>query len=415
MTDSNYELKDKGIWMGIKQRKNLRVIEGYKGSVSKKIDNLKAKLKIGVLTRKQILIIAGVLVAALVLLLIVNFQTYTTVKVSDTYSVAGAADSNYQRFAEGVLKYSRDGISYLNLEGEEQWNLPYQIKTPFVEVNDVSAAVADKGGNHIMIFQEDGLKGEIKTTLPVEKLAISEQGIVSVILKNESAPRIVCYDIAGNILVEHKITLSGMGYPMDVAVSADGQVLQVSYMHVHGGKLLSKVAYYNFSGQGKSTEDYQIAYKEYSNTILAEGFYMDDKTSVVAGDNCITIFEGDKQIEEVATLAFDKEIQSLGYNDEYIAVVLQNSGETGYELQLYNKDGKMVTNESFKGNYRNIKVSGNQVIMYDGKECTIFLKNGVKKFEGEMNSSILEIIPASGANNYIVMNANGMENVRLKK
>ena len=75
----------------------------------------------------------------------------------------------------------------------------------------------------------------------------------------------------------------------------------------------------------------------------------------------------------------------------------------------------MVTNEVFKGSYRNIKVCNNQVIMYDGKECTIFLKNGVKKFEGEMNSSIFEIIPAAGTNNYIVMNANGMENVRLKK
>ena len=36
-----------------------------------------------------------------------------------------------------------------------------------------------------MIFQREGLKGEIKTTLPIEKISVSEQGIVSVIVKNE--------------------------------------------------------------------------------------------------------------------------------------------------------------------------------------------------------------------------------------
>ena len=50
-------------------------------------------------------------------------------------------------------------------------------KNPFVDVNEVSAVVADKGGNDIMIFQREGLKGEIKTTLPIEKISVSEQGL----------------------------------------------------------------------------------------------------------------------------------------------------------------------------------------------------------------------------------------------
>ena len=51
--------------------------------------------------------------------------------------------------------------------------------------------------------------------------------------------------------------------------------------------------------------------------------------------------------------------------------------------------------------------------MYDGKECAVFLKNGIQKFDGQMHSSIMEIIPVSGVNKYIVMTANGMEYVRL--
>lgn len=407
--------------MGIKDRKNLHVVEGYKGSAKKKIVYFTERLKalVQMSGKKDVLrklIIAGVvLVAAAAVFLIVSLSTYTSVKISDTYSIAGAADSSYKEFAEGVLKYTRDGISYLNMDGDEQWNLPYQIKTPFVEVNEKSAAVADKGGNAIMIFNKDGLKGEIKTTLPIEKMAISNQGIVSVILKNESAPRILCYDTAGNILVEHKISLSGMGYPMDVAISEDGEVLQVSYLHVHSGKLISKVVYYNF-GEGKEGDsDHQVGYKEFENTVLASGFYMDGDVSAVVGDNCMTIFKGKDDVKEVATVVFDNKVQSIGYSGKYIAVVLSNSGQPGYELRMYNKSGKLVTSEAFTGEYRNVKVKGNQVIMYDGKECAIFLKNGTQKFDGEMNNSIFEIVKAAGANKYIVMNANGMENVRLVK
>lgn len=401
--------------MGIKERKNLRVVEGYEGSLKGKIKYYKERLDFGKEQKKVLLITLAVLIVGIALYLLVNFRTHTAVTITDTINVAGAADSSYEEFANGVLKYSRDGISLLDMDGEEQWNLPYQIKTPFVEVNDVSAAVACKGGNDIMVFQEDGLKGEIKTTLPIEKLTISEQGIVAAILKNDSAPKVICYDVAGNVLVEHNISLSGMGYPMDIAISPDGEVLQVSYLYVYGGKLLSKVAYYNFGKAGETAEDHQIANKEFANTVMATGFYMDDKTSAVMGDNCMTIFKGKDQISEVATIVFDKEIQGVGHSDKYIAVVLENSGETGYELRMYNKAGKLVTTESFTGNYRNIKISGNQIIMYDGKECAIFLKNGVQRFEGEMNNSIMEIIPVSGMNKYIVMNANGMENVRLVK
>ena len=142
---------------------------------------------------------------------------------------------------------------------------------------------------------------------------------------------------------------------------------------------------------------------------------MDGNVSAVVGDNCMTIFKGDEDVREVATIVFDNKVQCIGHNEKYIAVVMSNSGQPGYELRMYNQSGKLVTSEVFTGEYRNVKIEGNQVIMYDGKECAIFLKNGVQKFDGEMHNSILEIIASAGVNNYIVMNANGMESVRLVK
>ena len=330
-------------------------------------------------------IIAGsILAVSIGIYLLINLQTYTSVRTVDTYPVSGAASNEYKQFADGVLKYSRDGISYLDQKGSEVWNQPYQIQNPVVDVNETSGAVADKGGNAILVFDEEGLRGEIETDLPIERISVSEQGIVSVILIDESSSQILCYDAAGNILVEHKTSVNGTGYPMDAALSPDGEILQVLYLYTQDGTITSRVAYYNFGQEGESETDHQVT-------------------------------EQESVPEEAVKVEIDKEIKSVFHSQKYIGMILKNEGKEGYELRLYNDRGQMAMSEDFSGDYSNVKICGSQVIMYDGKNCSIFTRGGIQKFEGEMNSNILEIFPVAGVNKYIVMNENGMEVVRLVK
>lgn len=355
------------------------------------------------------------LAAAAGIFLFIHLQTYTDILVSDTYGGAGTGGGTYVQFADGMLKYSRDGISYLNQKSEEQWNQPYQIKNPFVEANEVCAAVYDKGGNDIFVFKKDGVKGEIHTALPIQKMAVSKQGIVCVILKDESAPKIICYDTAGNILVEHKASLEGTGCPMDVSISPDGEVMQVVYLHTQGGKIVSKIGYYNFGEEGKDRIDRQVVSKEYEGTVLAEGFFLSQNMSAAIGDNLIVIYKGKEAPKETIAIKVEKKIKSVFHNERYIGMILKNDGKSGYELRLYNASGKQVLSEEFLGEYSHVKICGSQVIMYDGKKCSIFMRSGIKRFEGEMDHQILEIFPVAGVNKYIVMNTDGMEHIRLVK
>ena len=361
-------------------------------------------------------IIAGsILAVSIGIYLLINLQTYTSVRTVDTYPVSGAASNEYKQFADGVLKYSRDGISYLDQKGSEVWNQPYQIQNPVVDVNETSGAVADKGGNAILVFNEEGLRGEIETDLPIERISVSEQGIVSVILIDESSSQILCYDAAGNILVEHKTSVNGTGYPMDAALSPDGEILQVLYLYTQDGTITSRVAYYNFGQEGESETDHQVTEQEYKDVVMADGFFMNQSVSAAVGDNMLTIFRGKSVPEEAVKVEIDKEIKSVFHSQKYIGMILKNEGKEGYELRLYNDRGQMAMSEDFSGDYSNVKICGSQVIMYDGKNCGIFTRGGIQKFEGEMNSNILEIFPVAGVNKYIVMNENGMEVVRLVK
>lgn len=354
-------------------------------------------------------------IASVLIYLLVSLQTYTKVRVSDTYSSKGASDNSYVQFLNGVVKYSKDGIAYVDQTGKEMWNQSYQIKNPMLDVNNKSVAVADKEGNDILIFQEEGLKGEVHTTMPIERISVSEQGIVSAILKSESAMKIMCYDTAGNVLVEHKTTLAGSGYPVDISLSADGNLMQVMYLYTQKGQLVSRLHYYNFGTAGEEKTDHQVAAKNYKNTILANGFFIDAETSVAVGDNLLVIYNGKDKPKQTASIKMDKEIKSVFHSEKYVGLILKNQGKTGYELRLYDKNGKVVLSKDFKGDYKHVKICNNQVIMYDGKNCNIFMKNGIQKFKGEMDNNILEIFPISGVNRYVVMTVNGMEKVRLVK
>ncbi len=398
------------------EKKNLRIVRELKKSDQPKTEEQEQFEKARKKRWKKTALIAAVVAALAVgVYLLINLQTYTSARALDTYTVSGASGSAYEQFADGVLKYSRDGISYLNQHGEEMWNQPYQMKNPVVDVNGSSAAVADKGGNAVLVFNEEGVRGETQTNLPIERVRVSEQGIVSVILTDENEARVLCYDAAGNLLVENKTSMNGTGYPLDVALSPDGETMQVLYLYTEAGAVKSRVIYYNFGESGEEKTDHLVAQMEYEDTVMASGFFMDEKISVAVGDNRLTIYRGGNVPEETENIEIKKQIKSVFHNEKYIGMVLKNEGKEGYELRLYNTRGQVAMSENFTGDYSHVKLCGSQVIMYDGKNCSIFTRGGIHKFDGEMNSNILEIFPVPGVNKYIVMNENGLEVVRLVK
>lgn len=388
----------------------LNVEDGSLEDIDQQVKEHKKKMQ-----RRTIILVTSIVAVSVAIYLLIHLQTYTKVRTLDSYKNSGSASNNYEQFLDGILKYSRDGVAYLNQKGQEAWNHPYQIKTPFAAVEGESAAIADKGGNDILVFQKEGLKGEIHTTLPIEKIAVSDQGIVAAILKDESTPKVICYDTAGNILVEHKTSMSGVGYPIDISLSGNGEVLLVSYLFTQDGNITTKIMYYNFGSAGEDKADHQVAAKEYKDTIMPETFFLNKNTSVAVGDNQIVIYKGLDEPKEKISIPIEKEIKSVFHNKSSIGLILKNEGKEGYELRIYNGTGRQVMSKDFSGEYSNVKIDGNQIIMYDGKSCSVYTRTGIHKFEGELKNNILEIIPLVGVNKYIVMNADGMEVVRFVK
>lgn len=389
----------------------LREEDGIQEDIEEQVRQYKKKRRIRITAISTI-----TLVAAITIFLIIHLQTYTSARVITKYENGSDGNVNYIQFADGILKYSKDGIALVNRKGKETWNQPYQIKNPIVDTYyNEAAVVADKGGNTMMVLDREGLKGEIQTTLPVEKAVVSAQGIVCAVLKNDTSPKILCYDAAGNLLVELATSLTGTGYPMDVGISEDGKLLLVSYLCVQDGKLVTKVKYYNFEGEKDRIQDYEVTGDDYENVVAPSAFFMNLKTSVVVGDDRMFFYSGEGKPKLEKTVLLNKKIKSVFHSSRYVGLILKNERKAGYELCLFNASGKKVMSEEFTGDFSNVKISGNQVLMYDGKKCSVYTRTGIHKYDGELDSNILEIFPVVGVNKYIVISTNGMDVIRFVK
>lgn len=347
--------------------------------------------------------------------LLMKNQTYGQARTDSTYAGNTSDMNNYCQFADGIVRYNRDGVVFLNKNNEEQWIQPAQIQNPVLVEKDESFAVADMGGNNIMVFSEEGLKGEIETPLPIEKMAISGQGIVSMILKNENSPKIISYDAAGNVLVEQQITVSTTGYPVALEMSDDGNTLAVSYLHTEGTSISSKVIYYNFGEEGKKKTDNIVSQEEYQNTVMADIFFMGTDCSVAVGDNSFVIYSGTDNPKKTKEVEMNQEIQSVFHTDTYIGFILLNQEKSGYELRLYNRRGGEVITRDIPGLYSHVKMDGDQVIMWDGSRCCIVSDTGIIKFNGDLKVDALEIFRARGLNRYYVMSVDELRVIYLTK
>lgn len=366
---------------------------------------------------------AGRILSTLVMLLLavcgtfllMKTQSYGLARIASQYSSNVSDTSGYAQFADGIVRYNRDGVSFLNRENEEQWIQPAQIQNPVIVVRESSFAVADTGGNTIMVFSEEGLKGEIETTLPIEKIATSDQGIVSAILNNESSPQIISYDATGNVLVEQQVSISTTGYPVAMDLSDDGNTLAVSYLYTSGAQICSRVIFYNFGETGQNQTDNIIFQEEYQDTVMAELFFMANGASVAVGDNSFVIYSSGDNPEKVQEVKIDQEIQSVFHSDKYIGFILLNREKSGYELRLYNRRGDPVITKEIPGMYSHAKIQGDEVVMWEGSMCCIITDTGITKFEGDINVEPLELFRAPGLNRYYVMSVGELRVIYLTK
>ena len=394
-----------------KKRRKIRVIRPDTVIESEKSREDKSRnLKIKVIT-----IIGIVCALLLAIYLFCVYRTYNNYKVRKTIKIETGTNSQYQAFGEFVVKYSNDGISYIN-GTETIWNEAYEMKSPIVDVCGDYLAIADKNSNTIYIFNKKGKVGEVNTSYPIIKIEVAQQGVVAALLEEASANYIELYDKEGNLIVSHKSLLSENGFPLSFSISNDGEKMMTSYLSIKEGSTENQVIFYNFSNVGKDEVDRVVGtFNQYGETIVPAVYFVSNEDAIAIGDNVLTIYKMKEKPTIRKEIKFDKEIQKVFYNEKYVGLIFENSkGDTPCKMEVYSLSGEKIMSKEIEMNLDHVKFAGKNVLMYDDVTCELISLKGVVKFKHVFTKQLDAIVPMESTNTFLLMTKNKIEEISLR-
>ncbi len=335
-------------------------------------------------------------------------RSYESYEVISSMDHQDAINTRYEEYGDHLLKYSKDGITCMNLNHEPVWSQPFSIQDPIVSICGPSAVLADRGGNQVYIFNESGLTGQVDTLLPVQQVTVSRQGVTAILLEDSSVTWIYLYDAEGTKLLDVQCSLADTGQPLSISLSHDGSKLAVSYLQISGGTANSCVVFYNLGSVGDNFVDKIVASRFYEGILVPRVKYLDGDTCVAIGENGFSIYEGaeipeEVEIsEEVRNVGAETEIRSVCFGNREFGLVFEQEGELPYLLRVYDERGGIVLEKAFAMKYAQVKLSGDNVIVYNDTECAIYSKGGVLRYEGTFPEALVNVYSLQGRRFVIV-------------
>ncbi len=370
-------------------------------------DILRRRKKIAVLIA-AVLLIAGYLIYN-------NMREFKSYAVLSTSERTDVSSTNFVEMDGKIVKYSSDGVSYMDKD-KTIWSAAYSIQIPVIDTCESMIVVGEQDGSQIYIYDaEQGQIGNFQTLLPIKKVKVASQGVVAAVLEEGEVTWINLYDTSGNEIAKNRTTVGESGYPLDISISPDGEKMIISFLRITNGVVNTKIAFYNFGTVGKSNTNNEVNSEIYENTIVPKVEYLSNTQAVAFRDNGFSVFAG-RQIPEIqAEIEFSQDIISVFYDEDTLGFVFQSDlSDYRYKIQLYNLKGGQIMEKYIDEEFRNIKLSSGELLLYHTNTFSIYSLHGRKIFSGEYNATITDVIKISGFRRYLVITEDAMEQIKLK-
>lgn len=326
----------------------------------------------------------------------------------------------YRDFGDGVLKYTKDGASYIDAQGKVIWVQSYEMKSPIVSINGEYVAIGDLQGNSIYICNKSGCIGQATTLLPILRVTVSAKGVVAALEEDSKASYIYLYKKDGSSLdINVKSLLSGDGYPMDLSLSPNGTQLVTSYMYLDQGMIKCKIVFYNF-GLGKNDARRVVGIffpQDLGDAMAARVRFLDESHAVIFTDKGMQFFSTrvETSPESVNQIAIEEKIRSITYTEDYIGLVTDNvEGGDPYGLMVYDKEGSLVFDRTFNYQYSGFDIDGGLILLYNDSSCKVFNMTGTEKYNGTFDFTVSKVSAGRFPGTLLVMGPQMMKEIKLQ-
>ena len=378
----------------------------------------------GKMTPFSMIFYVGIVAVVLVLIggLVHQSLAYRSFTVISSIEKTDNVALNYQVMGDGLLRYSKDGVSYSEKLDDTIWNQSFEMASARTATCGDYLAIGDIGSNQIRIFNQDGQVGSVTTSYPIVDVAVASQGVVAAIMSEGTSNYIYLYSSSGEELVAIKTGTAQMGYPLDFALSEDGEKLAVSYMNISGGLIATNLVFYSFGTAGANEVDHimgSFALEE----IVPKVEFLDNNTIAVYAEEGFSLYSMNYYPELVRQVDFGQEIKSLFVSDKYLGFVFRNTaeGDDGqepeggkYRMEVYTTAGRLYMERDFDFEYETVTNTNQEIIMYNNSECVIYTFSGKEKFRYTFNEPIIKLLPKNTMDEYILITSSAIQEIRLK-
>lgn len=369
-----------------------------------------------------VFLVAAVLVILVIaVFFILKYRGYHDYEIIKKIKTEVLSEATFYDYNGDVLKVSKNGAIITDSEGEEIFNLSFEMNEPIVDISGKYIVVAERKGSNIYIMTSEGEKGHIVLTRKIRDVRVATQGTIAVISEEESTYYINLYDYNGNELVEGAMHIDNTGYPIAMDISDDATLLMVSVIDLKDGLAKSTINFYNFGSVGQNEIDNKVSSFIYEDTVIPRVIFFGNDKAVAIGDNKILFYTGSEIPEEEKSYELTTTIRSLAVNEEYIALICDGTkgvatgdATSTYVLSVYDAKGRNMYSEGFDISYSDFYLLSNDDV-YIGKDggSLIYAINGVKKYDGAFGNELLKITSSKSTNEYYILYRNRIEKVRL--
>ena len=396
--------------MATKQKHNLRTVQIDREDLDKK---LRAH-------RKRVILLVLVILLLLAAAAVITYIYYEK-KVYNSYDVISSVErsdtnaSDFTEFQGNLLKCTNDGAVYTDLAGNLIWNQTYEMDRPTVETCGKYIAIYEPNGTQLYILDTVNLQGSIHTTMPIQKVSIAAQGTTAILMENEGTSYLQIYAKTGEQLASGELHVQNSGYPLDLALSENGEKLAVSMLDINDGSVKTVIAFYNFGAVGQNSIDKIVGSYSYADLVIPKIQYLSEDTMVAFGDERVILFTGAQKPAEEASIELKEEVKSVFYDETHFGLIYDAAGGKNHRLVYYDLSGKQIMDITFDTDYTDVDILANGELCILGENsCEIFNSRGIRKFQYDFQEHIYQILSGRMQTDYTFILEGETQKVKLR-
>ncbi len=310
--------------------------------------------------------------------------TCTTWSLDRETGIRGLDRSVLEKAGKGEVLITRDAVFYLE-NGETVWTETIALEDPMVASRGTYFVLSDRGAYQFRVCDRTGVLSTVRLTRKIEGIDVSQSGVTACFTESEDASYVTYYDRYGSrIGVEVKTVLDRSGYPVDIAVSPDGQKLAAAYYSVRNGIGESRLVLYDFQN-GSASKDYVVSVFEdfkATDTYLAECVFMDDTHLTAVGDNEILFLTLRKDDVKAVRAEAPENVRSVFFTEDLFGMVLETAG--GTEVRTYDGSGKEKGVFEGPPDYGKLIAGDKTLLFLSGADVTLMNVSGRVRYEGTL-------------------------------